>query len=276
MPGDEARVLDALHRIALKLGDMADPEAVAELAARQARELLHADDVVVYIWDNEASLLRLAYGENSGHRLFPTMAAGDGAIGRAFKSGKPAVVTDYPNWEGAIPALVKRGVKRVAAVPLTIDRQSVGVLAVRFLGPRGCEPAHVRVLQLLGAPIAAMLDAAKARRHYQQLQASVQPTHTERAAAETIKRRLSVRERDVLTRLARGHTNRQIGTAIGLSPGTVKKHVEHILRKLAVTDRTQAAVRASELGLAERTDQPVSGRAIRQVTYTPNGQRADN
>src|SRR5207237_4693819 len=53
--------------------------------------------------------------------------------------------------------------KRVAAVPLKINSGTVGVLAVRFLGLRGCEPAHVRALQLLAAPVAAILDAALAR-----------------------------------------------------------------------------------------------------------------
>jgi DNA-binding NarL/FixJ family response regulator len=61
-----------------------------------------------------------------------------------------------------------------------------------------------------------------------------------------------VRELEVLARLGRGQTNREIGHDLGLSPGTVKKHVEHILRKLGVVDRTRAAVRAMEMGLAER------------------------
>jgi DNA-binding NarL/FixJ family response regulator len=54
-----------------------------------------------------------------------------------------------------------------------------------------------------------------------------------------------------LTRIGRGDTNRQIGAELGLSPGTVKKHVEHILRKLGAADRTQAAVRAAQLGLVD-------------------------
>jgi DNA-binding NarL/FixJ family response regulator len=64
---------------------------------------------------------------------------------------------------------------------------------------------------------------------------------------------LSARERDVVDRLALGETNREIGSALGISPGTVRKHVEHILDKLGVADRTQAAVRASELKLTIRT-----------------------
>jgi DNA-binding CsgD family transcriptional regulator/PAS domain-containing protein len=337
------------------------------------------------------------------------MTLSDGAIGQTFVSGEPTVITDYPHWDGAIPELVKRGVKRVAAVPLKVNSRNVGVLAVRFLGPRGCEPAHVRALQLLAAPMAAILDAALARqraeagearlaaivdhlpcgvlvrsndgaivllnetgrrmgrirgdshprplerldelevvdahtgrrlssdelptvcasrgepvidrevrvrlsenddpawmrisavplhgskdeivgavaifsdisrerqlvhslhtsarentrlvlelqeahRRHEELLAGLRPAALEHPPSDGFSPGLSVREREVLALLARGETNRQIGAAIGLSPGTVKKHVEHILRKLGVGDRTQAAVRAAELGLAIRTD----------------------
>ncbi|HEY6541224.1 MAG TPA: LuxR C-terminal-related transcriptional regulator, partial [Ktedonobacteraceae bacterium] len=48
-------------------------------------------------------------------------------------------------------------------------------------------------------------------------------------------------------------TNRQIARALTVSVSTVKIHVEHILAKLGVCDRTQAAVRAIELGLLETT-----------------------
>jgi DNA-binding NarL/FixJ family response regulator len=61
--------------------------------------------------------------------------------------------------------------------------------------------------------------------------------------------RLSPREREVLQLLAQGQTNREIARALTVSVSTVKIHVEHILAKLGVCDRTQAAVRAIELGL---------------------------
>lgn len=60
---------------------------------------------------------------------------------------------------------------------------------------------------------------------------------------------LTAREREVLDLLAQGLTNREIGARLVVSPGTVKVHVEHIIAKLGVSDRTQAAVRAVELGL---------------------------
>lgn len=60
---------------------------------------------------------------------------------------------------------------------------------------------------------------------------------------------LTGREREVLQLIVQGKTNREIASLLIVSPGTVKQHVEHILSKMGVSDRTQAAVRALQLGL---------------------------
>jgi DNA-binding NarL/FixJ family response regulator len=61
--------------------------------------------------------------------------------------------------------------------------------------------------------------------------------------------RLTPREREVLQLITQGLTNREIAAQLSLSVGTIKIHVEHIIAKLGVSDRTQAAVRAVESGL---------------------------
>jgi DNA-binding NarL/FixJ family response regulator len=53
---------------------------------------------------------------------------------------------------------------------------------------------------------------------------------------------LTQRESEVLRQLASGATNKEIAVALHISYETVKEHVQHILRKIGVTDRTQAAV----------------------------------
>ncbi|XZE20798.1 response regulator transcription factor [Pirellulaceae bacterium SH449] len=53
---------------------------------------------------------------------------------------------------------------------------------------------------------------------------------------------LTKRESDVLSKMATGMTNREIAKSFGISYETVKEHVQHILRKIGVSDRTQAAV----------------------------------
>lgn len=61
--------------------------------------------------------------------------------------------------------------------------------------------------------------------------------------------RLSPREMEVLHLVAMGLTNREIAERLMVSVGTVKVHVERIIGKLGVADRTQAAVRAVQWGL---------------------------
>lgn len=60
---------------------------------------------------------------------------------------------------------------------------------------------------------------------------------------------LTPREREVLQQLARGRSNAEIAEALVLGIATVKYHVEHIIAKLGVVDRTQAALRAVEHGV---------------------------
>jgi DNA-binding NarL/FixJ family response regulator len=60
---------------------------------------------------------------------------------------------------------------------------------------------------------------------------------------------LTQRESEVLRQLALGLTNKEIATSLHISYETVKEHVQHILRKIGVSDRTQAAVWAVRKGL---------------------------
>lgn len=60
---------------------------------------------------------------------------------------------------------------------------------------------------------------------------------------------LSERELAVLKLLANGCSNKEIGTRLNIAEGTVKNHMTNVLGKLGALDRTQAALKARELGL---------------------------
>jgi len=60
---------------------------------------------------------------------------------------------------------------------------------------------------------------------------------------------LTQRETQVLRHVALGLSNKEIGRSLEISVETVKEHVQNILRKIAVNDRTQAAVWAVRKGL---------------------------
>ena len=67
--------------------------------------------------------------------------------------------------------------------------------------------------------------------------------------AEALVLPLSPREREILAQLGTGASNKEIADRLCLAEGTVKNHVTNILTKLDVRDRTQAALRARQLGL---------------------------
>jgi DNA-binding NarL/FixJ family response regulator len=60
---------------------------------------------------------------------------------------------------------------------------------------------------------------------------------------------LTARELEVLQLIVDGHNNPTIAEKLYITPGTVKTHVRNILKKLCVSDRTQAAIRALRCGL---------------------------
>jgi len=64
--------------------------------------------------------------------------------------------------------------------------------------------------------------------------------------------RLTPREHEVLVLIARGYANKRIALELDLAEKTVKTHVGHVLAKLGVTDRTQAAIAAVRAGLVEQ------------------------
>jgi two-component system nitrate/nitrite response regulator NarL len=63
---------------------------------------------------------------------------------------------------------------------------------------------------------------------------------------------LSPREREILAFIAGGASNKEIARTLEVAESTVKIHVQHILRKLELTSRVQAAVWAIEHGIAAR------------------------
>lgn len=74
-------------------------------------------------------------------------------------------------------------------------------------------------------------------------------SHPSAQTAEKLIEPLAEREIDVLRLLAHGLSNREIAGQLFLAEGTVKNYVSSAMQKLSVRDRTQAALRAKELGL---------------------------
>jgi two-component system, NarL family, response regulator len=70
-----------------------------------------------------------------------------------------------------------------------------------------------------------------------------------RLAERMMRTDLTARELEILKMLAKGLTNKQIGHALGISEHTVRNHVNSIIEKLDVSDRTEAATTAIQQGI---------------------------
>jgi DNA-binding NarL/FixJ family response regulator len=99
----------------------------------------------------------------------------------------------------------------------------------------------------------ALIEPSVARKVLAEFSRLAQPDRPAptRPALDHLPEPLSEREQEVLRLLALGANNRQIAGQLFLAEGTVKNYVSTILDKLGVQDRTQAALRARELGLSK-------------------------
>jgi two-component system nitrate/nitrite response regulator NarL len=96
--------------------------------------------------------------------------------------------------------------------------------------------------EMTGKLVAAYREAAS--------QSGAAPESTCSAAPVSAIEQLSPREIDILRGIAQGASNKEIGRTLGIAETTVKIHVQHVLRKLDVSSRVQAAVVATAHGLA--------------------------
>jgi len=81
------------------------------------------------------------------------------------------------------------------------------------------------------------------------------PRHIAARLADRMMRSdLTARELQILELLAQGSTNKQIGTALDISDNTVRHHVNNIMEKLQVSDRTEAVATAMRSGVLSGTD----------------------
>jgi DNA-binding NarL/FixJ family response regulator len=79
----------------------------------------------------------------------------------------------------------------------------------------------------------------------------IPPAIAQKLAERMATEQLTQREQDVLEQIVRGKSNKEIGVALEISEATVKTHINNLLGKLGVEDRTQAATAAIQRGLVQ-------------------------
>jgi DNA-binding NarL/FixJ family response regulator len=102
-----------------------------------------------------------------------------------------------------------------------------------------------------GMPRQVLLDAVRRVHHGERF---LPPSVSEALAARKPQGELSARERQVLSHLAAGKSNKEIASALGIAEITVKCHLSMIFLRLGVSDRTQAIIVAAHRGLVQTLD----------------------
>lgn len=106
--------------------------------------------------------------------------------------------------------------------------------------------AGARGYLLKGMDIGDLVDAIRA---VHRGKSRIPPAVAERLAERLAGPALTERETEVLREIVAGKSNKEIGAALFISEATVKTHINNMLNKLGVTDRTQAATTALQRGI---------------------------
>jgi ATP/maltotriose-dependent transcriptional regulator MalT len=157
------------------------------------------------------------------------------AAAQAWEGLRRPYAVAYARWREAEARLAGRGNRALAA---------------------GALRAALDIAERLGAePLAGAIRALAARARLSlepEMREAVQP----RASDDATRLGLTVREREVLSLVALGRTNRQIADALFISENTAGVHVSNILGKLGVKGRGEAAAVAYRLGIVEAASEP--------------------
>lgn len=249
-----------------------DLKTALEQAAQAVAEVYGADKVDVLLYDASIDCL-VAVGTSDTpmgrleHQLgLHELALSKGGrtvhvytTGESFVSGD--AMSDPYERRDLIEGL---GVQSMVATPLAADGERFGVLLLCSAHPGRYGEDDLVFLRAVGRWLAIIrsrmaatdrLAEAAARAGYQ-------------AAAEEAVAALTPRQREVSQFLAEGLTNQQIAARLVLQPGTVANHVEHILRRLGFSSRSQVAALMGGLGLPSANAIAPAPRIESDVTAT--------
>ncbi|HET7702517.1 MAG TPA: AAA family ATPase [Candidatus Limnocylindrales bacterium] len=220
-------------------------------AARRRRRAVEVEDAVV-TGRRYADLLRrsvaAAIEADGAGPMAPTLLLGaDAEVARL--EGRP----DPASWSAVVEA--RRELKQPWERAYAEFRHAEAILASGGSASDAVLPlraAHATATSLGAAPLRIAIEALASRARIR-----MEIGHDASAAGVSVSAtNLSARELEVLTLVAAGHTNREIGERLFISEKTASVHVTHAMDKLGALSRYEAAAMATRLGLLEEARLP--------------------
>jgi two-component system, NarL family, response regulator LiaR len=215
------------------------------------------DPIRVLIVDDHAVVregLRTFLQLQDGIEVVGEAADGEQAVARAAELAPDVILMDLvmPNLDGigAMRELRRSSPSRVIVLTSFLDDERL--MPALQAGAAGyllkdVEPAELARAVRSACADEALIDPTVAARLLHTL--SADGNRGAGATAADVIGQLTRREREVLELIALGHSNKRIALELDVAEKTVKTHVGHLLAKLGVADRTQAALLAVQSGL---------------------------
>ncbi|MDD5242248.1 MAG: response regulator transcription factor [Sulfuricella sp.] len=195
------------------------------------------------------------------HKDFEVIGeAGDGLEGlKRAKSLQPDVVLldlHMPGISGREAVkLMTEEVPECNVLLLTVSEDAEDLVETIRAGARGYLLKNIETDFLLNAiRSVARGESVISTQMTGKLMMGVRSAGKDGAAPEEEKEKLSPREKEIITLLARGASNKEVARTLNVAESTVKIHVQNILKKLNLTSRVQAAVYAVEHGLTQKEE----------------------
>jgi DNA-binding NarL/FixJ family response regulator len=221
-----------------------------------------AEAIRVLVVDDHAVVregLRTFLQLQDGIEVVGEAADGEQAVARATELEPDVILMDLvmPQLDGigAMRELRRRSsASRVIVLTSFLDDERL--MPALEAGAAGyllkdVEPAELARAVRSACADEALIDPTVASRLLHTLSGDRGGARNSRSTNDSIEN-LTRREREVLELIALGHSNKRIALELGVAEKTVKTHVGHMLAKLGVADRTQAALLAVQHGLTPR------------------------
>lgn len=235
------------------VGDGATTQAEGEVVATKVARVR-----VMLVDDHHLVIegLRAVLSTDDRLEVIGEARSGTAAVGLVPQLRPDIVLMDIrmPDMDGiAATRLVKQAAPQSSVIMLTMYENPDYLFEAVKAGASGYvlkDVAGVDLLQAIHtvAEGGSLLNQEVVGRFLRRLAAEVDHRSTETPAPPPTER-LTPRELDVLRLITAGMSNKEIAVRLSVTVATVKTHLEHILQKLQVSDRTQAAVHAVTHGL---------------------------
>lgn len=186
--------------------------------------------------------------------------AGDGLEGvKRAKQLKPDVVLldlHMPGISGREAVqLINEEVPGINVVMLTVSEDAEDLVDTLRGGARGYLLKNIETDYLVDAiQRAARGESVMSPQMTGKLVQEIRQPKGGPAAGDSEREKLSPREKEIITLLAKGASNKEMARVLGVAESTVKIHVQNILKKLHLSSRVQAAVYAVEHGMAQKDE----------------------